>query len=908
RVLDPNRPKAGAGDVLVTRPPGYLLRVAGDALDIARFERLVVEGRGALPDDPAAAATVLRDALGLWRGPALADFVFEPFAHADVVRLEELRLAALEERVQADLALGRHAELIPELEALLAEHPLRERFAGQLMLALYRGDRQADASGVYHATRAVLVEQLGMEPGPALRELLGRVLDQDVSLGPVGAVARADAPRPGRATAAERPAHNLPVELTSFVGRERELEEVCSLLGGTRLLTLTGTGGSGKTRLALRVARERLGDYPDGVWLAELAALADPSLVGKAVAAALGVREEPAPVIETLQRTLRSARLLVVLDNCEHLIGDCAELAHGLLSACEGLRILATSREPLKIAGEVTWPVPSLALPDTPTLPSLDQLTGYSAIRLFAERAAASQPGFVLAADSAGAVARLCRRLDGVPLAIELAAARVRVLSPQEILQRLDDRFGLLTGGNRETPARQQTLRATVDWSHDLLDRSERELFRRLAVFAGGWSTEDAEQVCTNDQLPSGTVFDDLCQLVGKSLVVVEPAVGGSTRYRLLETLRDYAAKRLAAAGEQAAIRRRHFSYFLQLAERAHEQKMISGSDAGLALLAAQQDNLRAGLVFARAADPRGLLRLATAMEQLWLAGNIAEGRRWLDEALARAPEPTLDRARGLHGAGSLASIQQAHAEARELIQESLALSSSLNDEAGESWARLTLGQIEWFADNAIEARRQLERSHTIHEALGDRLGTSRSLVLLAAVMSHPPTSRARGRKELEQALHTAHELEDGWGEGFALLFLGLAELDAGDREVAATHFRGALRMEALGPIRAGALEGLAELASEKDPRRTMRLLGAATALRERHAGRPPPSIRRRAAAIRARAEQQIDAGATQQAWNEGHRLTPEEALAYALEDQGPHHAFQPQLSAAASARSRQAP
>jgi predicted ATPase/DNA-binding SARP family transcriptional activator len=895
RVLDPNRAMAGEDDVLVTRRPGYLLRVADDELDVTRFERLVAEGRDALPSDPANAAGLLGDALGLWHGPALAEFVFEPFAQAEAARLEELRLAALEDRIKAELAVGRHAEVTPELEALVAEHPLRERLAGQLMLALYRSGRQADASRVYHATRAMLVEELGMEPGPSMRQLHKHVLDQHPTLELPEPAVSAGAPQAARSPAPGRAAHNLPVELTSFVGREHELEEVCSLLRNARLLTLTGTGGAGKTRLGLRAARQVLGDYPDGVWLVELAALADPSLVDKAVAAALGVSEESGPVIETLQTGLRSARLLVVLDNCEHVIQAAAELAHRLLSTCEGLRILATSREPLNTAGELIWPVPGLALPDTPTLPPLDQLSAYAAIRLFAERAAAGRPDFVLGSDNGEVVTRLCRRLDGIPLAIELAAARVRVISPHEILQRLDDRFGLLTGGNRDAIPRQQTLWATLEWSHDLLDGSERILFRRLAVFAGGWSITDADQVCADEQLPAATIFEALCQLAAKSLVVAEPAAVESSRYRLLETLRYYATERLAAANEHQAIRRRHFNHFLGLAERAHVQKLTSGSDAGLPVLAAQQDNLREALTFARAHDHQGLLRLATAMEQLWLAGNIAEGRRWLDESLAHPAAATLERARALHTAGLLANIQQAHSEARQLVEESLALSSSLNDELGESWARLTLGLIEFMAENADEATRHLERSLAMHEALGHRLGVSRSLTFLGATMTLIPSSAVQAREDLKRAQQTAHALTDSWGEGFALYFLGLADLDAGEHKPAATHLCGALRTEALGPIRAGALEGLAQLANEHDPRRAMRLLGAANSLRERHAGRPPPFIRRRAAAIRAHAEQRIDAAAAEQAWNDGRQMTTEEALAYALGDHQPRHDLQPQ-------------
>jgi predicted ATPase/DNA-binding SARP family transcriptional activator len=882
RVLDPNRAGASQHGVLVTRPPGYVLRVADDGLDIARFERLAAQGRDSLPDDPEVAAALLTDALGMWRGPALADFVFEPFAQAEAARLEELRLAALEWRIEADLALGRHAELVPELQSAVAADPLRERLAGQLMLALYRSGRQADASRVYDATRAVLAEELGMDPGPSLRRLHAHILRQDPALTPAE---KAALPRPGTPRTPQRPAHNLPAELTSFVGRERELDEVASRLRGARLLTLTGTGGSGKTRLALRVARTVAGDYPGGVWLVELAALADPPLVAKSLATALGVREEPGPLIDTLERRLRSIQVLVVMDNCEHLVQACAELAHRLLTACEGVRILATSREPLNISGELIWPVPGLSLPDTRTLPPLDQAGTYPAIRLFAERAAASQPGFMLSPGNAEAVTRLCQRLDGMPLAIELAAARVGVLSPHEILRRLDDRFALLTGGNRAALARQQTLRATVDWSHDLLGGSQRVLFRRLAVFAGRWSVTDAEQVCGGNELPAETVFEVLCQLVTKSLVVAEPPAGGSTRYRLLETVRDYAAQRLATAGEQETIRRRHLSHFLELAGRAHEQKTTSGSDTGLALLAAQQDNLRAALVFAAAADPQGLVRLTAAMEQLWLAGNIAEGRRWLDEALTLAPRATPARARALLTAGWLADVQQDHAQARKLITDALALSSRLHDQAGEARARLTLGLIEFTAENPAQAIRHLERSLAMHQALGDRLGICRSRAYLGAAMMLIPASSDQSRTELEPAAEMARQLKDGWCEGFALMFLGFAELDAAAQASAAAHLRRALLTEAIGPLRAGALEGLAQLATGQDSKKAMRLLGAAHSLRERQAGRPPPFIKRRAAAIRAQAGQQLDPDIAGQAWDEGRQMTTEEAIRYALEN-----------------------
>ena len=742
RALDPDRQNRGADGVLITRAPGYLFRVADDELDIAHFERLVAEGRSALQADPAAAAGLLGEALGLWRGPALAEFAFESFALPEAARLEALRLGALEDRVEADLALGRHGEVVPELEGLLAEHPLRERLAGQLMLALYRCGRQGDASRVFHATRSRLVEELAMEPEPSLRRLLERILEQDPTLdwsAPDGAIARA--------ANRERTAHNLPVELTSFVGRERELEEIRSLLHDTRLLTLTGAGGSGKTRLALRAARESVGEYRDGVGLVELAPLADPTLVEASLAAALGVRQQSGPLIDALKRRLDASQLLVVLDNCEHLIEACAELAHDLLSSCERLRILATSREPLSVPGEVTWLVPGLELPDASALPSHEELNRYDAIRLFVERAAATRPGFALESTDAEAVALLCRHLDGTPLAIELAAARARALSPEEILRRLDDRFRLLTGGARGVLGRQQTLRATVDWSHDLLGPSERVLFRRLSVFAGGWTLADAEQVCADEQLPVDAIYDLLCELVAKSLVVTVSAPAVATRYHMLETLRDYAAERLAAADEHQAVGRRHFDHFLQLAEHASEQQQTRGSNARLELLVAHQDNIRTALAFAQTADPAGLLRLATAAEQLWLAGKIVEGLRWLEEALPRAPERTLARVRALNTATALTVLRSAHDEARRLVDESLAIASVLGDRAGEARARVWLGFIDLTGDPP--STRHSEQSLAINEALGDRPGICRSLLFLGIGMSQFAETKEQGCAEV---------------------------------------------------------------------------------------------------------------------------------------------------------------
>ncbi len=874
RALTPGRGRRDAEQVVVTRSPGYLLPLDCHDLDLVRFAQLLAEARAAVAKDPALAAELFNEALRLWRGPALADFAYESFASADLARLEEMRLSAVEDRLECELALGRHAEVAAQLEGLVAEHPLRERLAGQLMLALYRCGRQAEASRVFQTTRQTLVDRLGMEPGPPLRQLLQRVLEQnpDLELSHEGA-----AP-----TGPARPLHNLPVELTSFIGRERELAEVSALLSRNRLATLTGAGGSGKTRLALRAARQALPDYPDGVWLVDLAPLTDPALVASAITAAVGIRAQAGSLLEALKRSLRDTHSLIVLDNCEHLIDACAQLVHELLSTCERVRILATSRQPLGLASEVCWPVPGLDVPGADTALSAGELGRCAAIRLFTERASAARAGFCLDSATTDSVARICRRLDGIPLAIELAAARTRALNPADIVQRLDDRFKLLRSGTRDAIARHQTLQATVDWSHELLSESERVLFRRLSVFAGGWTVADAESVCADDVLPADEVFDLLSELVAKSLVVAEPQLAGIARYGMLETLRAYAVQQLRAAGEREPLGRRHFDHFLDLAEDAHKRRQSTGIDAELKTISAHQDNIRAALGFAHTVDPDGMLKLAAASEQLWLAGNITEGRTWLDQALALATERAHQRVRALNTAAGLAQLQQDPETARPLLDESLKLAKRLGDRPGEAWAWLWRGFVELNLDppRSDAARRSLE----LHEQIGDRLGVCHSLVFLGVVLTQQADTMREGQDALRRAVAMAEELNDPWGEGFAHVFLGSAEVFFGDPELAVTHLDRAVRSHALGPIRGTAVEAVARLAVEQDPERAVRLVGACAAIREAGGGRPPPWLKRRGQAVRAEAERILGPEEVQRIWEEGRGMRTEQAIAYALD------------------------
>ena len=513
----------------------------------------------------------------------------------------------------------------------------------------------------------------------------------------------------------QAPPTNLPVQVTSFVGREQEQATVLALLGHSHLVTLTGAGGAGKTRLLLQVAVASVETCPDGVWLVELASLADPVLVPQVVAAVLGVREEPGrPLSATLAAYLQPKALLLLLDNCEHLVGACAELANALLRTCPKLRILASSREGLLAAGETTYRVPSLSVPDLDHLPMPEQLAGYEAVQLFVERARARRPEFSLSAKNARAVAQICARLDGMPLAIELAAARVSALPVEAILARLDDRFRLLTGGPRSALPRQQTLRAALDWSHDLLSDQERLLLRRLSVFAGGWTLEQAEEVCVGQGIEAWEVLDVLGSLVNKSLILPEER-DGEAHYRLLETIREYVLERLAMSGEQVEFRRRHAGYYLRQAEAAEPE--LHGPRQGRLLnqLETEHDNLRAALAWSLASGEAALgIRLAGALSGFWyLRGYVSEGRGWLERALARLDMPGSEQepaaaASGdprplgrrkveaqLHeGLGDAMELVGQHDEARAAYQRALALipvqsaawRARLHQKTGNSW------------------------------------------------------------------------------------------------------------------------------------------------------------------------------------------------------------------------------
>ncbi len=950
--------EAGAGDVITRAAQGYVLQTGPGDVDLDEFEQLV----GAAAADPAGVSKNLGKALALWQGPALADVSSDLLA-GEKTRLEEFRLLALEKRIDADLALGRHAELVGELEGLVQADPLREGPRRQLMLALYRSGRQADALATYREAREFLAEELGIDPGAELQALELAILNQDPDIGappdraavlatalpPSGTLtllitdvegstrlweehsesmamalrrhdelvrgaieesggyvfkavgdgfcatfptagdavtAAAKAQRELRAEAwpspveirvrmavhtgsceerdgdyfgptvnrtarlnttahggqvvvsnvtrellgeivalrdlglhrlkdLSQPEHifqlvipgletefpplrsldnpeldnNLPIQLTSFVGRQREVAEVCDLVEANRLVTLTGAGGAGKTRLALAVAAELIDGSRDGVWFVDLAPLTDSHLVPGVVAAALGVRDEPGhPIVDTLLETLRLRRLLIVLDNCEHLIDACVKLIDQLLNWCPDIHVLATSREALALGGERLYRVPPLALPKDG-----DGVRSSEAVSLFVERARDQQPEFLLDDANAGVVAELCRRLDGMPLAIELACARLRSMALENIQTRLDQRFRLLTGGSRTALPRQQTLHALIDWSYDLLSEPERVVLERLSVFAGSFDLGAAEAVVETEEIDAFDVGEILGSLVDKSLVQPEYSPTG-LRYGLLETIRAYASERLASRPGDAErdVSSAHAHYFLGFAANAATH--LHGHDQleWLDRLDAEHDNLRVAMdTLGGDASPDGALRLAVALGWFWDIRHPREGSETLAELLERTARSDVDRlllgsalivmSRVTLDRGARPHLDQALTIADEVHSIELR-AEALTLYAWEATQTGDLKTVDAVSDEALDLSRKTGDGHLV----------ARALVCKAwADIDHLRLPEAR--THLTEALHLTRESGDRNEEGLVHGNLGVTEMYAKNYADAEEHWRDCL-------------------------------------------------------------------------------------------------------------------
>ncbi|HEX2316069.1 MAG TPA: BTAD domain-containing putative transcriptional regulator [Thermomonospora sp.] len=727
RTLEDAEP--GARALLVSQSPGYALRVDAGALDADRFDALTARARTAA--DPRARVRLLTDALALWRGPAYADFADEDFLAPEIARLEEQRLLALEEQAEARLDLGEHGLLAGELADLVARHPLRERLRAAHLLALYRAGRQGEALAGYQELRERLAEELGVDPGPDLAALYQAMLRQDPALAP-------------RA----RPRTNLPAPISDLIGRDEAIRETHALLESARLVTLTGPGGVGKTRLALAAAARLTGEHPDGVWFVELAPLGRGSLVEvtEAVAAILDVRDDtaqgprPESLAERLAAALSGRRLLLVLDNCEHVVEPAAELTELLLKAAPGVRVLATSQEPLGLSGERVQAVPPL--------------DAAGAVRLFAARAAAASPGFVLDDDTAPAVRTICTRLDGIPLALELAATRVRALGVHELAARLDDRFRLLAAGRRDDPAGQRTLRAAIDWSWEPLSEPERAVLRRLAVHSDGCTLQSAEAVCSGAGVDARDVLDLLSRLVDRSLVVVTADADGP-RYRLLESVAAYSLERLHESGEYESAARRHVRYYTDLAVRA--EPLLRGREQRhwLRRLDIECANLRAALERASASDA---LSLVNALAWYWyLRGRLGEARRSFALALSLdgpAPDDARARARCWQASMDLAAgMPPGEDDPCEAVRDP-------GDRARALWFATA---VRWAYGDFAEHTARVDHAAAVLGGLGDRWG------LAAALATGAKLALGRGdvprlRRDAERGLALFRELGDGWG------------------------------------------------------------------------------------------------------------------------------------------------
>ncbi len=785
--------RALGGDVQIrAEAGGYRLELGADELDARRFEQLLGEGRRLLSaGQPDGASAALGDALLLWRGAALADFAYADWAQGEIARLEELRLEAIEERIEAELALGLHDVVVAELEALVTEQPYRERLRRQLMLALYRAGRQADALSAYRETRSALSEELGLEPSSELRELEAAILRQEASLLVEPAELRAR--------------RHLPAPATPLVGRQREVRELAALLrDGTRLVTLTGPGGTGKTRLAIQAAHDVADRFADGVFFVGLSALRDPELVPIQIATALGV--EDADPQTALAAYLQSRVQLLVLDNFEQVDAAAPGLTL-LLSGAPGLKLVVTSRQPLRLYGEHEYAVAPLALDE-------------EAVPLFLQRAAAT--GTTLA--ESAELREICTRLDCLPLAIELAAARARDLSPKEMLATLPRRLELASGGPRDAPARQRTLEAAIAWSYELLDKRLRQLLERLAVLAGTWDANAARAV-------AGAEAGDLEELRRRNLLTVSAG-----RFSMLETIREFAAARLDARGPTDELRALHASYFLALAEEG-DRELAKGGDSAMWLdrLEREHDNFRAALDRAPVGGQTIELRLATALGRFWeWRGHVAEGRNRLERSLDRESGADASlKLRALLRTGVFAHMQGDLTGATARMEQALALARETGDGTMAANALRNLGTIAKDEGEHARAGKLHAEARVLSESLGDRAGVSSSLINLADI-ALATGSYAEAETFARESVELARELGHEVREVMSLLNLAPAVLLLERGREAAAVYRDALDLcdeLVYGEGAAFCFLGLASLLAERDELQLAgRLLAAAEA------------------------------------------------------------------------------
>jgi predicted ATPase/DNA-binding SARP family transcriptional activator/DNA-binding CsgD family transcriptional regulator len=916
KTLDP-----AVGSSYLASEEGWLALCPAGALwvDVEAFEEAAATARR--EREPAA----YRAALELYAGELLPADRYEEWAEDRRQELRRLDVALLVELAGIYEERGEYGAAIEALRRVTVEEPANEEAHAALMRLYALSGNQAEALRQYERLEQALSKELGVDPNASSRALREEILSgTSLERGRDQGTLIEDSASFDR--------HNLPAPRTSFVGRQTEMTELKRTLAMTRLLTLTGAGGCGKTRLALEVSRDLVRAYPDGVWLVELAPLSEGALIPKALAEAVGTQEQPGrQITEVLVESMRTKEQLLVMDNCEHLIEAAALLVDALLDGCPNLRVLATSREPLDVAGELNWPVPSLSVPDGQPS-TVEEMEKYESTRLFAARASYRRRHFSLTPENVRDVATICRRLDGIPLAIELAAARVGPLSVGQIAQRLDDSLMLLRGGGRTAVPRHRTLRGALDWSHELLSEDEKELFGRLSVFAGGWTLEAAEAVGAGGRVEEDAILDLLSGLVDKSLVVEKPQKSG-VRHRMLEPVRQYAREKLEERGESEEIRRRHAGFFLALAEEAEPRLWGPEDTEWLERLDVEHDNLRSALSWAlERGDAELGLRLAGALWRFWEAhGHYSEGKRWLEKALEKGGRASAAaRAKALEGFGWLVfragetnravvtaeeglelsddaglggavrakflgllgwmvEVQGHHAQAKQLLEESLKLNRDVDDNFGIADTLLMLG-------STLSSLGDRKRQRQLHEegiALSRELGYVRTLGRLLFSVGYVLLLEGdyeRGVALNEEAAALYRERGYKGGLEFVLDNLGWAALLQGDPERAKTSYEESLVLcRELGDkiVASESLEGLACVAGVKgEAERAAKLFGVAEALREAVGSQRMPEEDALREPYLATASSQLDEAAWEEAWAEGRAMSMEQAIEYALSEE----------------------
>ncbi|PWK90767.1 putative ATPase [Lentzea atacamensis] len=754
---------AGLGELITTSEPGYVLNASADTVDVARFEALVAAARES--DDPVQSARLLREALALWTGDPLADCRPGEWTRQESARLVELRMNATEHLMESSLALGEHAAVAPLVSSLVEQHPFRERLWEQLIIALYRCGRQAEALAAFHRARSVLVD----EAGTRLLDLEQAMLTSDPRLD-----------LPERVPVLVR--GNLPADRSSFVARQ-ETEHVADLIKQHRLVTLIGVGGVGKTRLAVHVARGE--QPPDGVWLVELAALRDRALVPHAVAEALGVVDQTGRgQLTVLTEFLADRDALLVLDNCEHVVDHCAVLVDTLLRVAPRLRVIATSRRALRVYGEQVLSVAPLSVP-------------YPAATLFAQRANAAVPGtFVITGANEQAVADLCRRLDGIPLAIEMAALRVRTQTPAQLLERLDDRLNVLTDNGRTTLPQHQTLLATMEWSFDLCSPREQLLWARASVFAGSFDLAAAEAVCSDDTLTADFMFDAIDGLVDKSVLQREEHAGAA-RYRLLETMRQHGQTRLRATDEESRLRLRHRNWYAGIAEQGERAWFTPRQAATIGAMTTERGNIRAALEYSLTTpgEADAGLRLAATLWFYWVGcGRLAEGRYWLNRALSLEAEPSRARCKALWVAGYVATLHGNTSAVPALLASCRAEAALLDDADADVYATCVQGAAAVFDDDLPLGASLLAEADRRHSELGHLDSNVIMARVALAITAAFGGELDRAAALCTEARSVCEENGELWARAYALYVLAFVAMRRGDvveaRELATSSLR----------------------------------------------------------------------------------------------------------------------